>query len=113
MTIPQRGAMTTEMQIEVVWAALLNVADIGNSAVLSYGLQWDVGIADGDFVNLVGYASDSPLTSFIVTVGVTPGTLYRFRAQARNVYGWGPYAETVISATTVPAQMLPPTTSYD
>ena len=39
--------------------------------------------------------------------------VYTFRAQARNVYGWGPFSvEMSVSATTVPAQMVPPTTAY-
>jgi len=75
----------------VIWPPLLNVQDIGNSAILSYGLQWDAGVTGGPWVNLVGYTSDSILTSFIVTSGVTPGTVYNFRAQARNIYGWGPF----------------------
>lgn len=64
-------------------------------------------------MNLVGYTSDSILTSFIVTQGVTPGIVYNFRAQARNIYGWGPYSLVTIAATTVPSQMVPPTTTYD
>lgn len=91
----------------------MSIADIGNSAILSYGLQWDAGVSGGPWINLVGYSSDSMLTSFTVNQGVTDGIVYNFRAQARNVYGWGPYSTITVSATTVPSQMLPPTTSYD
>lgn len=38
MTTPYRGVDTTELQIHVVWASLVAIADIGNSAILSYGL---------------------------------------------------------------------------
>ena len=113
MTLPYRGEKTTELQIEVVWSPLLNVQDVGNSAILSYGLEWNAGIANGPWISLVGYASDSILTSFIVSRGVTPGTIYNFRAQAKNIYGWGPYSLVTISATTVPSQMVPPATTYD
>lgn len=76
-------------------------------------MQWNAGILNGPWVNLVGYSSDSTLTSFIVTLRVTPGTVYKFRTQARNIYGWGPFSNVEISATTVPSQMLPPATTYD
>ena len=80
---------------------------------MSYGLQWNAGNPSGPWVNLLGYSSDSILTSFIVTQGVTPGIVYNFRAQARNIYGWGPYSLVTIAATTVPSQMVPPATTYD
>lgn len=103
MTIPQRGGDTTEQQIQIIWAPLLNVEDIGNSAILSYGMQWDAGVTNGPWINLVGYSSNSMLTSFTVTQGVVAGVVYNFRVQARNVYGWGPFSQTVVSATTVPS----------
>jgi|LauGreDrversion4_2_1035121.scaffolds.fasta_scaffold303839_1 hypothetical protein len=57
MTALSRGSDTTELQIEVDWTPLLAVADIGNSAILSYGLQWNAGVPSGPWINLVGYAS--------------------------------------------------------
>lgn len=101
------------MQIQVTWSPLVTVEDIGNSAIISYGLQWDAGVTSGPWINLVGYSSNSLLTTFTVTQSVTPGTVYTFRVQAKNVYGWGPFASSQISSTTVPAQMVPATTSYD
>lgn len=66
------------MQIQVTWTPLLSIADIGNSAISSYGLQWDAGVTGGLWMNLVGYASTSSLTTFTVTEGVVSGVVYTF-----------------------------------
>ncbi len=62
-----RGLDTTESQIQVKWTSLIATADIGNSAIVSYGLQWDAGVLNGPWINLVGYASDYMLNQFTVT----------------------------------------------
>lgn len=42
---------------------------------------------------------------------VVEGTVYNFRLQARNIYGWGVYSEIkAVAAAGVPEQMATPTT---
>jgi hypothetical protein len=56
----------------------------------------------------------SPYTgsSYTVSTGVTEGGTYKFKARARNIYGWGPYStEVSIIASDVPSQMGVATTS--
>ena len=54
--------------------------------------------------------SNSLDTTFIAQT-VVPGTNYKWRVQARNIYGWGAYSEvSVISASGIPDQMAIPST---
>lgn len=79
MNLPTRGSTSSETLIEVTWNPLIAIADTGNSAILSYGLQWDSGTSGASWINLVGYSSDYLLTSFTISSGVAPGTTYRFK----------------------------------
>jgi len=55
--------------------------------------------------------SDSLSTSFIQQ-NVTRGTIYRFRLQAKNIYGWGSFSNiTAVAAAGIPQQIAIPTTT--
>jgi len=43
---------------------------------------------------------------------VTRGTIYRFRLQAKNIYGWGSFSSiTAVAAAGIPQQIAIPTTT--
>ncbi len=52
MSQPERGALTSQTQISVTWTALTSNADIGNSAILSYNLEWDANTNQGTWYHL-------------------------------------------------------------
>jgi len=105
MNAPTRGSGTSESQIVVDWDTLTLDADTGGSDILSYNLQWYT----TTWEDLVGYPSDSLLTSFTITSGLTAGTSYDFRVRALNIYGWSTVSATVtIDTSTVPDKMDPP-----
>ena len=80
----------------------------GGSPIEDYRIVMDSG--DGEFVEIQTGITE---TSFVVT-DLTPGQDYRFKVDARNAAGYGAYSNiAVISAATVPAQPLAPTTQQD
>lgn len=101
MTAPFEGPATNENQIEVSWTALTG-DDTGNSEILSYNLYWDHGTGTTDI-----FVIDSLVTSTIIS-GVTPGSTYKFKVRAKNIYNYGTFSdETTIKASDVPATMEP------
>jgi hypothetical protein len=76
--------------------------------ILSYELQ--IGDeSNGEFVSIVGYDSNSLLTTFLVTKSIVKGSYHQFRYRAKNTIGWGPYSgESSILAATVPSAPLKP-----
>jgi hypothetical protein len=108
----QRDTRTNDQTIYVFWDPLTTSEQMGGSAILSYGLQWDDNTGMASWSNLQGYTSDSILTSFSQTE-VIPGAIYNMRLQARNIYGWGEYSEVFsVAASGIPAQMAKPVTSH-
>lgn len=50
----------------------------------------------------------------IITAGIVPGTTYRFKIRAINIYGAGDFSDIVtIDASDVPAQMSQVVTAVD
>jgi len=95
-----RGDQTTETQVEVNWLALSSEAEIGNSPILSYQLVWDKATGTANIVA----SSTMQLTKLLI--GLTPGQDYKFKVCARNIYGCGPYSQTVtIRASSIPDTM--------
>lgn len=82
----QRGSKTSETQIHVTWSAVVLAAKTGDSAILSYNLQYDQGTSL--WVNVVGDPTPFTQTETIITTGITKGTNYKFKIKARNVYDW-------------------------
>ena len=110
---PTRGALTGPTQIEVAWNSLSSPQN-GGSAILSYHLQYDNGTNAGTWYDVVGLAPDSLLVDVIVSSNIVSGTVYGFRVQALNIFGWGPYSQvTFISAAREPDVPIAPTTSID
>jgi hypothetical protein len=69
-------------------------------------LYWDGGPTVNSWSALIGEASDSTLTTFTISNGITTGELYKFRHRAKNIFGFGPYSDEVtIKAATKPDQM--------
>jgi len=98
-----RDAATNDQQMFVYWSQLESLADMGDSEIISYGLEWDNGSSQSVWTPLQGYMSNQLLTEFI-SQDVTRGTAYSFRLQSRNVYGWGAYSSiTLIAAAGIPA----------
>ena len=51
--------------------------------------------------------------SYLVT-GLSVGSTYTFKIQARNAFGYGPFSDVVlILAAQIPDQPLAPTTTFD
>jgi hypothetical protein len=88
----------------------LLVSENGGSAILSYEIQMDNGNG-GSFVSLIGGSSNSMETVYLISTGITVGTLYRFRYRALNTNGWSEFSPiNYIAAATVPAR--PPTPKF-
>jgi len=93
-------AVTTDKQIKVTFAN--PPPSNGGSPIISYELQMDDGLA-GAFKSLIGFDTNSMLTTFTVSAGVVRGRQHRFRYRAKNHIGWGPFSEdTAVLAATVP-----------
>lgn len=83
---------TSSSSIQVTWNSLSTAAETGNSAIISYNLEWDEGDGDGDFTELVGETSDFTSTSHSISSGLVAGTSYIFRIRAKNAHGWSVYS---------------------
>jgi hypothetical protein len=66
---------------------------MGDSAILSYNLQWDIGTGSAEWSNLIGNPVASMQTSFTINTMISPGLLYRFRLRASNIYGFGEFSQ--------------------
>lgn len=63
----------------------------------------------GQYTSLIGFSSNSLLTTFTITSGIYKGRDHIFRYRAKNAIGWGPYSsEGSILAATVPSPPLSP-----
>ena len=57
----------------------------------------------GDFQSIIGFDSDSLLTTYTITTGIQTGRQYRLRYRAKNLIGWGSFSpEVEVLAATVP-----------
>jgi hypothetical protein len=87
---------TTTTQVSVYWSMLTTGEEIGDSAILSYNLQWDQGLGgddEADWTDLIGSPVDSLLTTFTAETGIAGGSFYAFRVRASNIYGFGPFSD--------------------
>lgn len=77
----------------------------GGSAITSYNLEINGGGASSVYTSLLGISPLSVATTYTKT-GLTTNTVYKFRYRVRNIYGWGPYSNTVdIRTAALPAQI--------
>jgi hypothetical protein len=63
-------------------------------------LQWDQGTGDNDaltdeWYDLIGYTTESLLTTFQTVENLTPGQYYLFRVRAKNSMGWSEWSENL------------------
>lgn len=98
--IPTRGLMTSENKIQIDWIPIVSASDRGNSPILSYRMMWD---------SQTGTSNILLVESIIFTYTI-PGLLshkpYKFKVQARNIYGYGSFSdEAIIYTTDVPHPM--------
>lgn len=92
--------ITSDTQIRVTYVD--PIPDNNGSIISSFELQMDDGFS-GDFKSLVGFATNSKLTTFSVTENIYKGRQHRFRYRAKNNVGWGPFSdESAILAARVP-----------
>ena len=103
MHIATRKLGTGHAAILIEWNRLTTTEEMGGSAIVSYGLQYRDNSESAEWIDLIGYQSNNLLTDFILDA-VTPGQIYQFRMQAKNIYGWGVYSEVnLIAASGTPA----------
>lgn len=100
---------TSDTQIKVIIAS--PAPGNGGSVIISYEIQMDDGLS-GDYVSIIGFDTNSLLTTYTITSGIIKGREHRFRYRARNAIGWGPFSsESSILAATVPTPPPSPTFS--
>lgn len=111
MNPPLRDPTTNDQQIILNWSRIVSNANTGGSAILSYGLEWDNGSNGAVWSGIDGYSLVELGTSFTVST-VQPGQVYNFKLQAKNIYGWGEFSQTLaVAAAGVPEQMSIPVTT--
>jgi hypothetical protein len=94
-----------DLEISITWTALTSAADTSNSAILSYQLLWDngnSGLADGSFIVI-----QEQLTLAYTATSITPGSSYRFKVKARNIYGLSTLPSADHTPTLIPAIDIP------
>ena len=102
----------SETQIVVDWTNLA-AGDTGGSTILSYHLEYDDGTTGTTWTSLVGYTPLLLSNQYTLT-GVTAGTTYMFRVQAKNIHGWGPTStELSVKASDAPDDMVALTVEDD
>lgn len=63
----------------------------------------------GSYTSIVGFDTNSLLTTYTITSGIVKGRSHRFRYRARNAIGWGPYSDEIsILAATIPSAPIKP-----
>ena len=91
---------TSDTQIKLTYAS--PPPENNGSAIVSYELQMDDGFT-GDFFTLIGYVTNSKLTTFTITTNIFKGRQHRFKYRAKNDVGWGPFSdETAVLAAREP-----------
>jgi hypothetical protein len=92
-------------RIGIVWQQ--GVED-GGTPVLDYRVSWDQGVGTWDI-------RQSGLSTLSYTASsLTAGTVYSFRVEARNAYGYSDYsAEVAVLAASRPSTPIAPSTYVD
>lgn len=101
-TVPSQMATPTissysDTSISITWTALTSPTN-GNSDITGYELLWDNGSGSDPSITLV----NSLTNSYTVPSNMlTPGTTYKFKIRARNVYGSAASYSSVTTASAV------------
>lgn len=80
--------------------------DNGNSPILSFALEMDDGLG-GEFKKLVGFTSNSLLTTYTISNGIVKGREYRLRYRVRNAIGYSGYSPIAIVLAASPPSVPP------
>jgi hypothetical protein len=103
MSAPIEGSLTSTKRLHITWNALSGIST-GGSDPTSYNLYWDQGY--GSWATVVGEYSQYTGTSYIIGIGITAGTSYKFKLRAQNKWGWGSFSDvTTIVASGSPSQI--------
>lgn len=93
MTIPDapinfanNAALTAATQIGLTWSEGLSN---GGTPVISYRLSFDQG------TNTFVIAASGITTKYFTVTGLTPGTTYKFKIEARNVFGYSVFSQVI------------------
>jgi hypothetical protein len=63
---------------------------------------------------LTGYYSDFTTTTYLVTSGISPGSVFRFRVRGKNMWGWGSYSAILdVTPSAAPAAPAAVATSVE
>ena len=83
----------------------------GGSAIISYQLEYDDASGATIWTVISGYPTNSLLQQGTVSSSITIGATYKFRYRAKNLFGWGPYSDTLdLYAASVPTTIATATT---
>jgi hypothetical protein len=82
---------TNEKQVTLDLSAFTETYN-GGSQILSYEIQSQLN--GGEFSSLIGHITPYYLSTF-VTTNISRGNYYGFRYRAKNLYGWGPFSNTI------------------
>lgn len=97
------ASITRSSQIGLIWT---EGDQNGGAPVIDYTINYGESI--GSFNQIIAGITSSTFT----VIGLTPGTIYKFRVQARNIYGLSEFsAEVLILAAQVPDATSAPTTT--
>lgn len=111
MNPPLRNPTTNDKQMFVYWEPISSYEETGGSEIVSYGLQWDAGTSGVTWSDLEGYMVNMVKTEFTASQ-IDAGSIYQFRLQARNIYGWGDFSTPKsIAAAGIPEQMSIPSSA--
>ena len=104
MPTPERGNQTSETQVHVTWSESTDSVLSDPPAVTSYHLQYrQTGSTSWSDVQGV---SPFNLTREAIIQGTTTALFYDFQVRARNIYGWGPFSNTLsFRSAKVPADI--------
>ena len=84
----------------------------GNCPILSYSLEIDDGLG-GNYTKLIGYTSNSLITSYTISSGIIKGREYKLRYRVKNNAGWSDYSSIgFVLAANVPSIPPKPIFSY-
>lgn len=103
--LDNNALVTTMSRIGIVWQA--GIED-GGTPVIDYRVSWDQGTGTWDI-------RQSGLSTLSYTASsLTAGTIYSFRVEARNAYGFSEYSQEVsVLAASKPSTPIAPTTTID
>ena len=96
VSLANNPGVTTSTAIGLTWSA---GATTGGTPVIDYRISWDQGSS-----NYVPLVIGVTTTSYITSVSLTAGTIYKFKVESRNAFG---YSTTYSNEVSIRAASLP------